>query len=179
MDYFKNIIKKVIFPIFIPLISFIFLVYCSDNSTPNQNNSLPEGNLINRSDCKSNSKQSDNEITSKNESCIQWEYKDNGILLLNHINSAFNCCPGNITANINFINDTIIIETIEEKAQCDCICLFDLNYQMKNLKSEIYYIMIKEQYGIPEDKKLEFRINVKDSPTGTYCVARDRYPWGI
>ena len=46
---------------------------------------------------------------SNNEDCIEYSYNGQ-TLTLKHINSAFNCCPGEITADIDINGDIVWID---------------------------------------------------------------------
>jgi hypothetical protein len=129
------------------------------------------GNLTNYSGCK---EFFTNYISS--EDCIEYQYDGENILLIKHINAAFNCCP-KIDANINISNNIIKIEEIEISGDCNCICLYDLNYEIKELKPGEYTIKVIEQ-DIPNDEEiLEFIVDLTSKASGTYCVERNQYPW--
>ena len=67
-------------------------------------------------------------------------------LLLRHVNAAFNCCPGEITAEISISNDTITIVERESQPGCHCLCLYDLEYRFENIEAGTYTIIFIEPY---------------------------------
>ncbi len=42
-----------------------------------------------------------------------------------------------------------------------------------------YQIYLVEPYAMQAGQQIEFTIDLNDSLTGSYCVQRDFYPWGI
>jgi hypothetical protein len=108
--------------------------------------------------------------------CIEYEYLGEGLLLLNHVNTAFNCCPV-FEAGITVDGDAIIVSEDEISGDCDCICLFDLNYEIVNLEPGIYDVTVIQEYLDPTDEPLDFTMDLLSSPSGMHCVDRDHYPW--
>lgn len=137
------------------------------------------GKLAGHSDCKS--KKSANYIaaTPDSLSCIEYSFvKKDSIIYLNHINAGFNCCPGELSCFVYFSGDTIIIHELEEAPQCHCDCLFDLEIEIYGAVAKKYTLKFFEPYS-GEQKKLVFDINLRESNTGSYCVTRKGYPWGL
>jgi inhibitor of cysteine peptidase len=134
---------------------------------------VPQGNLTNQTTCKTHNLSK----PPPNQDCLQYQYDGIQNLTLTHQNAGFNCCP-EIATNITIINRTITIKEIELSGDCNCSCLFDLDYQILNLPPASYKITVEEPYILPEDQKLEFTINLTNSSTGSYCVERTNYPWG-
>jgi len=109
--------------------------------------------------------------------CIEYEYDGVGVLTMQHINAGFNCCP-EIAVNFYVEGTVITIEQIEIIGQCDCLCLFDLDYEIVNLEPGEYTITVIEPYVIEGDDPLEFDVDLSSSASGGYCVYRYHYPWG-
>lgn len=113
-----------------------------------------------------------------NQSCIEFSFADS-VLSLTHVNAGFNCCPGEITADFVFDGNTITITEHESLAECNCDCLYDLEMQVGNLLLGSYHLIFIEPYAMLPGQEIEFTINLNDSLSGSYCVPRDFYPWGI
>lgn len=128
----------------------------------------PTGQLLNYYGCK--------ETNNISQECIEYDYDGENILLLKHVNSVFNCCP-NITANVTVNNYNITIEEIEISGECNCICLFDLDYEIQDLHPGEYAITVIVPYIREDEEKLEFKVNLSSTPSGSYCVERHRHPW--
>ena len=95
-----------------------------------------------------------------------------------HVNTGFNCCPQGFYCNLSLKNDTIIIEEFENSSLCDCNCLYDLNIEMKEVEAKKYQIKFIEPY-CSDQEKIEFGVDLAVQTEGVFCVARNRYPWGI
>ena len=61
---------------------------------------------------------------------------------------------------------------------CDCLCLFDLDYEITNLPPGVYTIRVNEPYLWEGAEVLEFTVDLSAVPSGSHCVYRDHYPWG-
>jgi hypothetical protein len=137
----------------------------------------PIGVLISHTDCHSGLSTAAAYKTPTDMSCVDWRYSGD-VLRLKHINAGFNCCPGDITADITVEGDTILIVEHEEQSMCDCSCLYDLEFEIRNLDSRKYAIRIVELYTQPGDERLDFSIDLTGQPAGVHCTCRTHYPWG-
>ncbi len=161
-------------------IIFLFLFSCEKN----QNHSSSalkdmDGEVISHSTCKSFKTGSPGENISDTMSCVQYVYiESTKTLKLKHINAGFNCCPDSLYCNVTLNKDTIIVEEHEIHALCNCNCLFDLDIVIKNCPAKMYKIKIIEPYS-QNQKSLFHTIDLSANPTGTYCVKRTKYPWGM
>jgi hypothetical protein len=135
----------------------------------------PSGSLVSYGECN----QALTAPAPNDQDCLKYAYSIDGVLWLEHLNAAFNCCPGEITADIDVNNSIITIDEHQAQANCRCDCLYDIDYEIKNLPLGIYTIIVNELYTDEDDEPLEFTVNVAASPTGLYCVPRDHYPWGM
>ncbi|MDD2622192.1 MAG: hypothetical protein WC142_03960 [Bacteroidales bacterium] len=127
--------------------------------------------------CKNNLKSADE--TPDSISCVEYQYNETTkTLTLVHINAGFNCCPGKLSCEVSFQNDTLRVEEFEKEASCHCCCLYDLNIAIKNIEKKSYHIQCIEPYakGLAP---LCFDINLNHNYTGNYSVIRKQYPWGI
>jgi len=70
-------------------------------------------------------------------------------------------------------------ESLEPSGGCDCVCLFDVDYQISNLPPGEYVVTVDQLYLQPGAEILEFTVDLVSSPSGSHCVQRDDYPWGI
>jgi len=143
--------------------------------------SCPVGILINYAGCKQFQKGAGLDGTPPDQDCVEYQYDGTGVLLLKHVNGGFNCCPDELLADIIIEDNIIIVDEDEslESGGCFCLCLFDLHYQISNLPSGEYTIRIDGLYLEEGDEILEFTVDLASSPSGSFCVYRDHYPWGI
>ncbi|NIM15820.1 MAG: hypothetical protein GTO45_27835 [Candidatus Aminicenantes bacterium] len=109
--------------------------------------------------------------------CIEYQYNGSGKLILRHINAGFNCCPGEITATIEFNGNLVIITEAEAEQACRCNCLFDLDFEINNLSPGQYTIRIIEPYVETGDQVLEITVNLSSATSGSFCLPRNYYPW--
>lgn len=112
-----------------------------------------------------------------NVECITYEYNDEGLLMLTHINSGFNCCPGKITADIVVLGNKISVEEKEQEQDCFCQCLFDVTYEVHELAPGDYTLEINGLYIDDTNEKLRFDVSLTTPNSGTFCVIRTQYPW--
>jgi len=111
--------------------------------------------------------------------CIEYEYDGNAVLILKHINAGFNCCPGKIDATISVTENMIVVEDREEEQGCFCQCLYDLRYEILELAPGEYTIAVRGPYIEDTDERLIFNVQLFGAGSGTFCVNRTHYPWGV
>ena len=137
------------------------------------------GKVIKQTDCKTFKSGNNNADVADTLSCVDYSFNHaENKLLLKHINTGFNCCPGELNCKVSFNNDTIIIQEFEEQSACNCNCLFDLEIEIYEVNAKKYYLKFIEPYR-GEQEKLFFKIDLQNQPNGTHCAFRDQYPWGI
>jgi len=152
----------------ISLVLLIVSLFACDNSI-----STKDGKLISHTLCK-NEKES---TYDKNETCIEYSYNsESKTLNIKHINTAFNCCPDALFAEVTIDVNTITIEEIERKQECSCICLYDIDVEVYNVEEQTFIIKFIEPY-IGNQNSLYFEINLNENKSGTYCIERTYYPW--
>jgi hypothetical protein len=151
-----------------------FLISCDKNEQ------LPISvGKVERSECKSGLKSVISEPTPDTLCCVNYSYyPSEKQLIINHINAGFNCCPGEISCLVKLNGDTLIIEESESAPQCDCDCLFDLNYKIDNVVNTISQIIITEPY-CNDNERIEFKVSLKENKDGCWCTTRKSYPWGM
>jgi hypothetical protein len=138
----------------------------------------PTGILIGYHGCKQFQKGTALHTTPPDQDCIEYQYDGEGLLQLKHVNAGFNCCP-EIAADITIENNIITIKEIEISGECYCLCLFDVDYEIRNLPPGEYTIIVTEPYVQEGDEILEFTVDLSSSPSGSPCVYRDYWPWGV
>jgi hypothetical protein len=171
---------KTISRAFIMILLFpVFLCSCEKENNANKQGEI-HGRILNVSDCKSNLKSTDlQDNTPDSISCIDFTFDaDSGILCLKHINAGFNCCPGEIGCAVSLSGDTLIINETESSSLCNCDCLFDLDIRISGILKKSYLVRFTEPYAYGMEA-LEFDIDLKDSGSGSFCVTRRSYPWGV
>ena len=169
--------KTIIHAILYSATVLLFLIVgCKDNKEPVE--SGISGSIINISECK-NFKSRDLKFdTPDTFSCAHFNYDaSNFDLIINHINSGFNCCPGGIHCKVSTHNDTIIIKEFENDQGCDCNCLFDLDIKLQGVEQNKYTVKFIEPYAIGQEE-LVFEMDLTSINEGEFCIIRKGYPWG-
>lgn len=141
----------------------------------------PSGQLVRRTDCKGSQALTGGgakSVASSSRECIEYSYDGRGVLLLKHVNAAFNCCPGTIAADIQISAASVRIKESESSALCCCDCLYDLDYECVEIKPGVYKITVLGPYQPAGDPPLEFLADLRTAVSGTFCVDRTQYPWG-
>jgi hypothetical protein len=166
-------------------ISIIFFLSCN----PEVNNNVcppntdpfgtdPYGAIRSHSDCKEMSGKINSQVLNSDE-CIYYQYfAEYKILYISHINAAFNCEPGKISSKISFKDNNIFIEEHQEKSDARCNCLYDISYELRNIRSDIYFLSISGPIidGVTHPS-LGVYIDLTQKAEDTYCTTRGFYPW--
>jgi hypothetical protein len=141
---------------------------CKTNSINSTENLTPEGALLNYVGCKgeptSTFQVQESVNQGETQECITFEYAGN-TLNLKHVNAYLNCCPGEITADILFQGQSIVITEEEAELGCFCTCYYDVDYQIKNINSGAYTISI--QHG--NEIKIQCTIDLASNSQGEIC----------
>lgn len=164
----------------VPLLLSLLLstaIGCDDTTPAGSNIEEPAGTILATSGCKAFALEAAGTAPGADQECVSYVYDRSSTLRLTHINAAFNCCPGEITADIDIDNHRITIAEHEEMQLCRCNCLFDVDYSFENLPPGEYTIHVTGPYQEAGDDPLEFTINLSLEPEGLFCVDRDHYPW--
>ncbi|MCB0807221.1 MAG: hypothetical protein KDC05_15595 [Bacteroidales bacterium] len=112
-------------------------------------------------------------------SCVDFDYDASAKMLsLNHINTAFNCCVESIGAQTSIHGNQIIIQEYEVNPQCNCECLYDLDIVINNVAPSVYQLQLNEPNAGAQQAIL-FDVNLESDTSGTFCVTRLQYPWGL
>lgn len=140
----------------------------------------PVGTLAGNSDCLSNqgSTSGKSMTMSGNLDCIVYNYDGKSYLTLTHKNSCFNCCPGTLSADIIIEGNTISITEHEADEGCKCLCLMDLEYQIRNLEPGQYTLRVDGKY-VEDGDDIVVTLDLSSAVSNEYCVSRSNYPWNI
>lgn len=137
----------------------------------------PAGKLVSASACKSGAA---GEGVTFNASSSEMQYRYDAAtktLHLTHINAAFNCCPGTISVDVDIEEHLITLVERESSAECNCLCLYDLEVAVTDLPQAEYRIVVVEPYLQKPDQALSFTMDLVTRSTGSHSVPRNNYPW--
>ena len=135
-------------------IVFILLVNCCEREASHM---IPSVSQITYGDCKSAAKKSGES------EYIEYKTVDVDYLQINHVNAWFNCEPGKIIVTAELTNNTIVVDEYEETGLVNCICPYDLSYQIGPLNYGRYVIRILRG-------DIEFSIKFNSSTKGIFIV---------
>jgi hypothetical protein len=155
---------------------------CNDDNagiTPDTGDT-PSGKLTAATECKSTATKPGVGVFASGESAVEYSYNAAARkLTLKHVNAAFNCCPGTLSASVHVEDNLITIIEKESEASCNCNCLYDLDIEISNLAQKSWNIVFVEPYLSSPDLPLSFVIDLTTSAAGRHAVPRAMYPWGI
>jgi len=154
----------------------ILAAACASSTGPG-----PTGGLVRRTDCKTAGQMASGAAAAPTTSqeCVEYEYDGRSLLRLKHVNAGFNCCPGTVSADIQVEGGAIRIRESESSSLCDCSCLYDLDYEFTGVIPGYWRIEVVGPYQPEGDPPLEFVLVLDGASTGSHCVVRTRYPWGL
>lgn len=146
---------------------------------PDGSQAEPVGRVVSTVGCaaKNTAAPADGQGAPRDMSCAIYRFGIDNILRITHENAGFNCCAGVISADISIADGVITIVEREDRSDCDCLCLWDVSYEIANLPPGEYIVRFVEPYRHASDEPLEFRMDLVSAPAGTACAGRLRYPW--
>ena len=167
--------KTIITVSIISALAFFILAGCHDENPPVTSGIT--GIVTDQSDCKLFQATNFKFTEADTFSCVHYLYDESTHkLVMTHINAGFNCCPEEIYCEIITHNDTIIIEEFENRQDCNCLCLFDLDIELQGIAEGAYIVKFIEPYAGNEEK-LIFEMDLTSGIEGEYCVVRKGGPW--
>lgn len=126
------------------------VICCNESENPVEKVGLK--NFAN-SGCKGNTRAGDEGRVES----VEYSVIHEGFLYVNHQNVLFNCCPGELRADISVEGNIITINEYDTEQGCKCICPYDLNYEVGPLtEGETYIIRITRRDVEPIVEKIEF-----------------------
>ncbi len=168
---------KTAFKLILPCLALLLGIYTCEMEKVTGGQS--SGSLVKSSECKEFKSTLYGENPADTLSCLEYAYDvENEKLIIKHLNAGFNCCPVKILGKISFDHDTIIIKESEKDGLCDCLCLYDLEYNLSGISEKQYTVRLIEPYRSDQE---EFKVvfDLAASAEGSFCLTRKRYPWGI
>jgi hypothetical protein len=113
-------------------------------------------------------------------SCVNFTYSaSTDKLVLEHINTAFNCCPGTIGWTVRVSQDSILIEERASSNDCLCECLYDLTIEIMEVEVKSYVVKFDEPNKKEWEEEIIFKIELAQKTEGSFCAKRPEYPWGF
>ena len=158
--------KQVLMTCMAFLLSFGVTGCNQENDTPVAQRKAFELTNFANTGCKNNTRSVDDEW----KQTVSYAVLQAGYLYLNHQNAMFNCCPGTLGADVRMEGNNITIGEYESASDCDCICTYDLSYEIGPLtEGETYTISIGQKGLEPEVAEFTFR----NTMSGEWDIPRD------
>lgn len=88
---------------------------------------------------------------------------------LNHVNTYFNCQPGELSIQATLEGNEIKILETEEQALVKCICPYDLYCEIGPLKNEKYTIVVYKK-TFEDGEYARFSITYSNALSGKYQI---------
>jgi hypothetical protein len=114
------------------------------------------------------------------QACLRYEYDGTSILLLTHVNTAYNCAAAGGTAggHVVVVPGRITIREDEDyPVPADCLCLFDVSYRVYFVAPRVYRVVVSELYLRDGNEPFEFELDLREAVSGEVCLDRHGYPW--
>lgn len=160
------------------LLALTLIPGCANNSPTNPDLTDASGTLVNHGECKYMETSSTMDGTPPNLDCIYFDYDGIGRLNLLHVNGAFNCCPEMIYAVVSIEGNSITIKEFETDGQCECVCLYDLEYLIEDLPPGPYQLTVEGCWLPGSEAPLVCQLDLAGVVSGECCIERTSYPWG-
>ncbi len=141
------------------LVVLFFAIGCEEISNTLFLNQSFRVRHITHSDCKDGVKADEQEY-------IAYKTVDNYYLDMNHVNVMFNCCPGELIVTSNVSNDTIYIYEEEKESICNCICKYDLSYEVGPLEYQEYVVKVYK-FNM---EQAQFTIDFNEDTEGVFYI---------
>jgi len=158
-----------------------FIISCESN-TQSRSEKILFGSVTEYSGCKNLNKTTglskNLEILPDTMAAVEYFYDGKSRLILTHINAGFNCCPGELYAEVSEDENDIIIEEFESEATCKCNCLYDLKILITNIKPGNYSFTVIEPYRYEDNEIITFVLGLNEEDRGLIKFKRRGYPWG-
>ncbi len=168
---------KIVFVLIV--LAAIFFIDGCEKEKEDQSDLVFSGELTSYTDCKVFKSTGMEPDTPDTLSCVNYSFDaSTNKLVIKHINSGFNCCPEILYCYITLKGDTILIREDEKEALCLCNCLFDLDMEITGVETKKYQVKIIEPYAVNQEALL-FEMDLAKHATGSVCVVRKQYPWGV
>jgi hypothetical protein len=167
-----------LFPVNKSLMAFLLSMFCLlfMQSCLTDQSLEPEGALVSFNGCKTFSagtySAEGQDSQDSGQECLEYSY-DGNVLRIKHINAVFNCCIETIVGSVSIEGNIITLESddvLENGQGCYCNCLYDVDFEIRDLVPDIYIILCSTFTNAME-------IDLNESGNGLYCEPRNGYPW--
>jgi hypothetical protein len=135
-----NLKNKVLFTIVVAMVG-VAVISCKDDNDVD-NKSVKVSNVYNSGCMGSAYSPAQNSKDGESEESFN-VYNDGKTVFISHNNRVVFCGYDSISVSINVANDTIWVKEIEMGGVTNCMCLANTSYQINNLPSGEYTLLIR------------------------------------
>lgn len=104
------------------------------------------------------------------EESVEYSCKSSGRLYIRHVNAVFNCCAEELRANASLTDNRIIITESEKSSAYDCICPYDLSFEVGPLTDGKYTVVINRD----AQEYTTFVIDFDKNLSGRFVVPKEK-----
>ena len=111
--------------------------------------------------------------------CVVYNYDGSSVLLLRHTNTTFNCAPVEVGGYVTVqpSNSIQIIEDEDVPFPADCLCLYDVDYEIAPVPPGLYHVTVSELYPGSGNEQFDLELDLTEVASGETCLVRSDYPW--
>ncbi|MCK4511082.1 hypothetical protein KAW64_05045 [bacterium] len=111
--------------------------------------------------------------------CVTYDYDGSSVLLLTHSNTTFNCAPVAVGGHVSVVpgRSIRIVEAEDVPVPADCLCLFNVDYEITPVPPGHYNVTISELYARAGNEQFDFELDLTEAASGETCLVRAGYPW--
>lgn len=81
---------------------------------------------------------------------VEYKSKTDGYVYINHANVSYNCCSEEIDVTLTVTGNRISVVEKETDTSCNCLCPFDVSYEVGPLKAGKYILVINSHNTLHE-----------------------------
>ncbi len=102
---------------------------------------------------------------------INFKYINDNTVTVTHSDVFFNCCVEEIKINTDIGENTITIKENEKGALCNCVCPYDVNFNMNGLETKDYTFIFEKYDNI----FFEIKLNIHSQLDTTITIREEDY----
>ena len=144
-----SIRKKTLFYLCLMSVCFIGMAGCSGDDDGTKGDGLVKVKNVYTTGCKTDgvpraSNGANNAYAFGGlEEYIEYKSKADGYVYVTHANALFNCCSEEIKVDVQVKGNDIVVTETETDNSCNCICPFDVSYELGKLEPGQYNVTIR------------------------------------
>lgn len=143
------------------------IIGCGNGNEEEQNDSVLQVRNVFNTGCKERSMAKGTNSFAQEKETLVIKGTGKGWIRVDHKNTLFNCCSDKITVDISQESNTITANEEDDDHSCNCVCPFDVEYEIGPVEKSGYTLIIKknglqvlkEAFTYSDDLKKEITID--------------------